>query len=291
MSALNRTFLLDDPARGATLDSNTMTAHGTPFAVQTQLPIWPESVRGLPNPIARSALFSVANLRKGARKNYKRREVAALKGVSITYTGEELRMDDEDVFLQILHLARMQELGTRVCFTANSMITELGWTRNGGSIKRLIDCLDRMKASALAVTVESNSGVRENFTGSLIRLFRWREETDSSPLRQWEILLEPEIIALFNPASYSHLNWKLRLKLPPLAKWMQAFYHTHADPLPYKVETFHRLTDSGVAELRKFRYSLKQALALLVKQGFLISAVIDPRTDTVIVVRKRQAIH
>lgn len=239
----------------------------------------------MPNAFARSALFNVANMRKGDRQNMKRHPVAALKGISITYTGEELRQDDEDVFLQILHIARMHELGTHVRFTAYSMITELGWTRNKGSYKRLVDCLDRMKASAVAVTVQSAVGIRENYTGSLIRSFRWREASTDAPLREWEILLEKEIIALFNPHSYSRLDWKLRLKLPPLAKWLHSFYHSHSDPYPYKVETLHALTASGIADLYKFRYKLKQALALLVERGFLVSAEIDARTDNVMVER------
>ncbi|MDP3230737.1 MAG: hypothetical protein Q8N13_22575 [Acidovorax sp.] len=35
-------------------------------------------------------------------------------------------------------------------------------------------------------------------------------------MRQWEILLEREIISLFNPHSYSRLDWKMRFKLPTL---------------------------------------------------------------------------
>ena len=248
--------------------------------------MWPQDMRGIPNAFARSALFNVANARKGARSNYKRREVAALEGIKITYTGEELRQDDEDVFLQILHIARMRNLGEQVTFTAWAILTELRWTRNSGSYKRLVDCLDRLKASAVAVTVEDSSGRRENYTGSLIRSFRWQEDASGASLREWTVLLEREIIALFGPTSYSHLNWQLRLKLPPLAKFLHTFYHSHAMPLPYKVATFHRLTDSGIAELRQFRFKLKAALARLVEEGFLISAEIDPRTDTVIVHRR-----
>jgi hypothetical protein len=92
------------------------------------LPLWPNGVRGIPNAIARSALFNVASLRKGERKNYRQREISALNGISITYTGEELRQDDEDVFLQILHLARTHDLGTEVQFTGHSLMTTLMWT-------------------------------------------------------------------------------------------------------------------------------------------------------------------
>jgi len=251
----------------------------------TQLPIWPNELRGLPNVFARSALFSVTNLRKGERQNLKRHKIAALKGISITYTGEQLRQDDEDVFLQILHIARTQELGTEVRFTAHSIICELGWTRNSGSYKRLVDCIDRMKASAIAVTVESASRGRENYTGSLIRSFRWCEGTAEEPLRLWEILLEKEIIALFNPESYSRLYWNVRLKLPPMAKWLHAYYHSHQMPFPIKVETLQSLMGSEIKEIRMFRSKLKAALALLVDNKFLLTAIVDSKTDLVRVER------
>lgn len=250
-----------------------------------QLPIWPQDVRGMSNALARSALFNVANARKGERENMKRVAVASLQGTTITYTGEELRQDDEDVFLQILHIGRMHPLGTHVQFTAHAMLCELGWTRNSASYKRLVDCLDRLKASSVAVTVQLPSGARTNYTGSLIRSFRWKEAEGQAPLRQWEILLEREIIALFGPDAYSRIDWELRLSLPPLAKWLHSFYVTHTSPFPYKVETLHRLTGSEIKQLRQFKYKLKQALALLVERGFLVRATIDARTDLVTVER------
>lgn len=251
----------------------------------SQLPIWPNDLRGLPNSFARSALFNVANMRKGERANLKRHPITALAGIQITYTGEELRQDDEDVFLQILHIARLHNLGTEVRFTANSMITELGWSRNAKSYKRLVDTLDRMKASAVAVTVEDIRGAKENYTGSLIRSFRWKEGSSGTPMREWEILLEKEIVALFNPESYTRLDWKLRLKLAPLAKWLHSFYHSHQSAYPLKVATLRDLTGSGIKQLYVFRFKLKEALAMLVEQGFFISAYVDERTDMVVVER------
>lgn len=251
-----------------------------------QLPFWPADVRGLPNAFARSALFNVSNARKGARQNFKRREIATVKGATITYTGEELRQDDEDVFLQIVHLARTQELGTEVHFTAYSLLSELGWTKNKASYKRLVDCLDRLKASAVTVTVDTPTD-RAAYSGSLIRSFRWRETNNDAPLRQWTVLLEKEIILLFSPSNYSRLDWRLRLSLPPMAKWLHSFFITHRDAFPYKVETFKDLMGSEIAELRQFRYKLRQHLELLVEKGFFETAKIDPRTDLVIVQRRR----
>ena len=253
-----------------------------------QLPLWPNGVRGIPNSIARSALFNVANLRKGARKHYKQREIAALGGIAITYTGEELRQDDEDVFLQILHLARTGDLGAEVQFTGHGLMSALMWSLNSASKQRLVDCLHRLTATALSISVTDRAGLSEGYAGSLIRSFDWKDAATGRALRQWTVLLEPRIAALFDPACYSRLDWELRLQLPPLAKFLHTFYHTHAMPFHYKVENLHRLTDSDAKSMRHFRADLKKALGLLVAHGFFLTAVVDARTDTVQVVRKYQ---
>lgn len=241
----------------------------------TQLPIWPEDLRGLPNALARSALFTVANARKGARKSLKRHEIATVKGIMVTYTGEELRQDDEDVFLQLLHIARMSPLGTEVEFTAWAMLGQLRWSRNTASYHRLAECIERLKATALAVTVELGA-TKETFSGSLVRKFRLREtKEDTTHSKAWKVTLEREIVVLFGNIHYSRLDWDLRLTLPPLAKWLHAFYSTHAEPYAYSVARLHKLTGSETKQLKQFRYKLKEALELLVHKGFLLHAEID----------------
>jgi len=78
-----------------------------------QLPIWRDDRRGMPNDLVRSALFTIGNSRQ--KRSFRRDTViAALGELEITYTGEELRQDDEDVFLQLVHLARLAPLGETV---------------------------------------------------------------------------------------------------------------------------------------------------------------------------------
>lgn len=253
-------------------------------ALEAHLPAWSQAYRGMPNALARSALFGVAHVRSGTRKDYKRHPLASTKGILLTYTGEELRQDDEDVFLQVLHLAKEQKLGEDIMFTAHSMLVALGWTRNSESYDRLSECMNRMLATALSMTVERPEG-RMSFSGSLLRGFRWREKGTSDPLREWAVSLDKDIVALFDPQAYSLIHWDTRLSLPPLAKWLHSFYSTHKEPFPFKVETLHKLTASGAKELRTFRAKLKIALALLVECGFFLSARVDTKSDLVVVER------
>ena len=249
------------------------------------LPAWHHDWRGIPNALARSALFNVSNLRSAERRHFNLAEIASTRGISLVYTGAELRQDDQDVFLQVLHLAKEQKLGENIRFTANSMILALGWTRNSESYERLAICMNRMKATALRLTIERPEGGRISYSGSLMGQFSWRETGSDDPLREWTVSLEENIVKLFAPDAYSLLHWQTRLSLPPLSKWLHAYYSTHRDPFPVKVETLHRLSASKIKELRKFRYELKAALALLVERGFFLSAHIDSKSDLVNVER------
>jgi len=259
------------------------------FAVASHndsLPLWQQNQRGLPNALARSALFNVANLRSGGERHYfTSATIASSKGIILVYTGQELRQDDEDVFLQVLHLAKEQKLGENISFTAHSMLVALGWTINSESYKRLTICMDRLKATSVRLTVETPGGGSMGFAGSLVGEFEWQEKASNDPLREWNVSLEKNIVKLFAPDAYSLIHWQTRLDLPPLAKWLHSFYSTHRDPFPHKVETLHKLTASGSKGLPQFRQKLKAALVQLVDCGFLLGARIDPKSDLVHVER------
>lgn len=249
-----------------------------------QLPLWAEDVRGLPNALARSALFTVtgADRETGKRTMFKKRLVASIRGTKIEYTGELLNQNDEDVMLQAIHLSRLMPLGECVEFTAHAFIRQLGWTINSRSYVRLRDCLDRLKATGVIISVD---GETKGFNGSLIRKFMWTTEDGMTKLTRWRVWLEPEIIALFGPVSYSKIEWDQRLRLSPLAKWMHAFFATHREPFGYKLVTLKELCGSETKQLFHFRKRIKKALAELQEVGFLKSWLVCPKTDIVNVTR------
>jgi hypothetical protein len=245
-----------------------------------QLPLWENQVRGLPNPLARSALFTVARQNE-PRQHLKERPITSVKGVEIFYTGEELRQDDEDVFLNLVHLARSQPLGHEVSFTAYSMLKSMGWPTSSPSYERLRLCILRLTANAVEIRFDAGSGKR-GYGGTLVQEFTFKDEID----RQWKVRLNPKLISLFGADAYTQLDWRQRLKLrSPLAKWLHGFYFTHREPFGYKVETLKGLCGSSAQQLYHFRNGLKKALDVLVEAGFLKSWKIDSMTDVVTVVR------
>lgn len=109
-------------------------------------------------------------------------------------------------------------------------------------------------------------------------------------MREWEIELEKEIVALFGTETYTRVDWAMRLELTPTEKWLHSFYHTHQDAYPYKVATLHELMGSKVKELRMFRFRLRAALRRLVDLGFFDQAKVDAQ-DLVHVTRKGRLTH
>ena len=230
-----------------------------------QMPLWPERSRGLPNSIARSALFSVGS--RAVRRNLKNAQIASFKDTVMTYTGSELRQDDEDVFLQLVHLMRGRQAVDIVEFSAYGMLKELGWGYSKRAYDRLRDCLDRLKANALKVESKDN-GRPFVYSGSLIRKY---VATESVGARQtWQVWFEKEVVRLFGPMSYSQLEWSQRSQLKgEVSKWLHGFFVTMLDCPPVRIIDLKALCGSQCESIRAFRQMLKNAFQELKDVGFV----------------------
>lgn len=78
--------------------------------VPKQLSFWPDERRAIANELARSALFSCRDNRK-PRAIYDNSSLFMLGEGAMTYTGEELRSQDEDLFVTLAHCAREMPSG------------------------------------------------------------------------------------------------------------------------------------------------------------------------------------
>lgn len=249
--------------------------------VQRALQLWPEHKRGMPNALARCALFKVGS-HKTKREYRENLSLASTSDMRISFTGYELRQDDADVFLQLIHLQRERSLEEGVEFVSTPLLKVLGRTVNKDYLQKLKKSLTRMVATA--ITIENKDG-SIGYCGPLIQRFAWRDESTGKPLRHWKVWFDPKIASLFDWASYSQVDWKIRLSLGPLAKWLHLYYASHKKPYSIKSETIMLMCGSSMRELKHFRAELKESLLELVKCGFLASAGIDRASDAVHVER------
>jgi hypothetical protein len=234
-----------------------------------QMSFWPDDLRAIPNETARSALFTIG---RGVRRNIKSEPIFVLGDATITYRGEELRTEDEDVWLQIMHLSRGKPLSECIEFTPHSLLVALGWPTNKTYYNRLRQHLERMKATAISATSK-----RLNSTVSVSLIRRYQCEEEGRRLEKWKVWLEPEMNQLFNQAYYTQLAWEQRKQLTPLGKRLMDLYASHAKPFPMKLDTLRKVCGSSNNEGRSWRQNVRTALTDLVEVKFLESFSIDPK--------------
>ena len=240
------------------------------------LPEWPEGQRAMPNEILRSALFNCRN-RKQPRQFMRDAEIAVIGDGQVVYRGEELRQDDELVWLHLVHLIKKIPLGECVEFTPYSFVRALGWPVKGQSYERLRVCLSRMQATAIRI---QSKRLGCFISISLIQMFRSRDEQLEN-LSRWQVWIGQEILLLFDGDFLSRMNWEIRKSLPDgIASKLFGYWASHREPFPVRISTLQRLCSSEMSS-RHFRAEIKKSLLLLQEAGFLETWKLQDDTVTV----------
>jgi hypothetical protein len=235
-----------------------------PEAKQLSLPMWPDAVRGVPNAFIRSALFGVSSTRK---VHQKRTIVAAVDGYVVRFKGEAFNQTDLDLWKMLTHLARLQPLGTKVEFTAHSLLKELGRGTGGKDHADLAEQLMRLIGGVVEVTWTKE---RKAFAEALLSSYVRDDETG-----RYVVTFSEKMSTLFD-SDYTLIDLEQRLALGKnnLAKFLLDLYASHAKPYPYKVETLRDLSGSTAA-VKTFKQSLKKALDALKAIGAIVNWSID----------------
>lgn len=254
-------------------------------ARQLSLELWPEAVRGVPNAVLRGSLFTVSKKRATAKK---RELLAAVEGIEIRFKGERFNQTDLDLWEMLLHLARLQPLGNQVEFSAYALLKELGRGTGGKDHEELKEAIARLRGGVVEITWLSQGDKGRTFGGGLLADY-YRDEAT----QRYVVIFDEKMLSLYE-GGYTYVNWEQRKALGSnsLAKWLQGFYSSHANPYNYKVETIKNLCGSTVARLPDFRRLLKSALEELVNVGSIKSwTIVDDLIEVVRVPTKSQAKH
>lgn len=242
-----------------------------------QLMLWSEEARGIPNEIVRSALFTVRN-RNQPREQLKDVLVAGIGEGQITYTGEELRQDDETVWLQLIHLSRLNGLHTAFYFTPSDFCKAIRWPVSGQSYNRLDKCLTRLQVTSLKLY---SKRIDQLLSFAMLPFYSGKRRTTGNG-GLWSAKMHEELVFLFSDFYYTRIEWQQRLSLPDgMATWLHAYYTSHKDPYNVRIETLAKGSglipaidiNESIAEqkgrLREAKKVIVRALKLLKEATFL----------------------
>ena len=230
-----------------------------------QLPLWPEPKRGTPNSFIRSALF--AAIQSKDRVFLREATLASQKGITVKFTGEQLNQEDLSVWETFAHLARQHPLGHLSEFTAHGLLKSLGMHTGLSQHKQLHSTIIRLTACAVEITHEGKT-----YFGPLVKSGLKDELTS-----HYRIELNRELIRLFGENQWTALDWQQRqgLRGKHLAQALHAFYSSHRQPFPIKLDTLRSYVGSKNFQKAGFKVKLRAALDELVKIGFLSGYAID----------------
>ena len=226
---------------------------------------WADNMRALPNDYARSALFTVRNKRV-PREALQNELIYSIGGdVKITYTGVELRAeDDELVWQQVMEYSKRAPLGEPVSFTFYELCKDLSWSINGRYYDKAEKCLSRLQASAMKFE-SSRVGCLDSL--SLINRFGIVDRGKKNS--RCQVMIDPEMVVLFAGDYYSRFVWDKYRELSPTARRMFDYFSSHRQPYPLKLETFRLMCGSQSTRPKKWREQVSSACAELTESGLV----------------------
>lgn len=119
--------------------------------VPLQLAFWPDERRAIANELARSALFNCRDSRK-PRQYFENTPLFMLGEGAITYRGEELRTQDEDIFITLAHCARDRASGKMLVNVTSSDICKMnGWRQDQRYYDAIFLSIQRLKGGVITV--------------------------------------------------------------------------------------------------------------------------------------------
>nr|WP_011171716.1 plasmid replication initiator TrfA [Achromobacter denitrificans]AAS49458.1 TrfA [Achromobacter denitrificans] len=226
---------------------------------------WGDDMRAMPNDLARAALFTTRNKKTPREVRQQHVIFHVNKDVLITYTGIELRADDDElVWQQVLEYAKRSPVGTPVSFTFYELCTDVGWAINGRYYDKAEECLTRLQATAMQF---SSGRIGRLESVSLIHRFRVLDRGKKTSRCQVEI--DEEMVVLFAGDHYSKFVWEKYRELSPTARRMFDYFVSHKEPFPLKLETFRLMCGSDSARLKKWREQTGQACEELSQSGLI----------------------
>ncbi len=258
-------------AIGAASRNAYLRARGIDPRAPLQLDIWPDTVREIPNDYARSALFTVRN-KKEPRTSMQGAVVFHVeKAVKITYSGMELRADDDElVWQQILDYAKRSPLGESIEFNLHQLCKDLGWSVNRTYYNRLRACITRLKANEVRV---ENQRLGRGVALSLIREYEF--EGGGEQGTKYRVWIHPDLIMLFAGKNSTRIEWDKYRELSPIARRLYDYWASHKQPFPLRLDTFYKMCASTCSTPRKWKQMVKAACEELAKAGMVKKAWVD----------------
>lgn len=231
---------------------------------------WDDDQRAIPNDWGRSAVFTTRNKTVPRAACENKHIFHYNKEVEITYTGVELRSDDDElVWLQVVEYAKHTPIGRGIQFSLYELCNDLGWHINKFYYGRALKCLQRLKATCFSIKSPRYAKIQNL---SLLDDFDIKKVGRKAVCTAQ---LDSRSVILFANDHYSKVLWSKYRTLSPTARRMYDYFSTHQKPYPLKLETFRQICGSESERDKKWAEQSRVACKELVACGLVAAANVE----------------
>lgn len=225
----------------AVLANDFMPAHGTNQLIS-------------PRVFFMSPLFRVASKRIERERTLSIALRNSDSGLTVNYTGPELRQSDGLVFMVLLNLAKDDKLGSSVKFYAEDICKKAFGRYDGPTRKQLRTHIQRLQRGLLEF---------DSFSVQLCKRF------DYPSRGSWSVELDPDIVKVFQQSCEIWLDFDKRKALPEgLTTWLYGFIESQTRLIPMPANTLRQMCGSDAHE-ESFLRTLRIALRELASQNLI----------------------
>jgi hypothetical protein len=196
-------------------------------------------------------------------------------GVTVLYTGIELRaLDDELVWLQVMHYAKKVPLGEAFEFDLGDLVRDLGWPVNGTYYDKARECISRLKANE--VQVRNTKAYGKSGAISLIDKYTTINDGNGKP-KGYKVWIDPNMIVLFAGNTFTNHSWDTYRGLSPVARRLADYVESHQHPFPLDIERFRSMCVSKDSSNSSWRQTIKKACAELINAKITKIATVEKK--------------
>ncbi len=243
---------------------------------QMFLPGLEEFMRAMPNHIARSSLF--APVARGRKRMHKDTVLVSRADAEIRFWGEQLDEAQADVWLQAMHEASKQPLGTPVVITRAAFLKAIGRTTGKNDYEWLNRSMESLAFAMLVIEVKKPDGQHKLAIGRtralhLIEGFDYDDGAEAYTLR-----IDPRWHGLYGNREFALIDWDKRLQIgrgQDMAKALQRLVATSDETIQrYALDWLKsKLGYSG--RMRDFQDALERAMRELERLEIIAAGRIE----------------
>jgi hypothetical protein len=229
-----------------------------------------------------SSLFTTAS-KKQARERYSRKSIITYNDdIDITYTGDELRVEDEDVFMCILTMASEQRLGEHnkymISTTHYKFLKMLKWPITTDYYDKLDIILDRFIACSLTMKFKDR-----NLKMSILTHTYGTGDSEGRD-GNLRIFISPHMKTLFTQDNITLVDSVKRDKVSAISKKILSILQENTDKnFETTVQLIMSLSGSNASKIN-FKKMLKRSLSEM-KNYSMINDFVVTRDNRVLIYR------